>query len=334
MNEPGAAADEEDASGPQRSLQALRRVVGEAGGRELLDILADELSGADLTTLLLEVFRRRAERVRPAEVMRRYRTNRFVAPGPVNAGALRRAERAMLDGLPPGFEVVTLAPVVPHGTHTATAGVDPRNVIATIGGSEVAADPTNGLALEAAARRGELARLAPRSAEPVRLAASQRVTRSQLFAGPASFAHFQLLGVVTAGRDTGSHEFESRHLAEHVRFAAAGLGALGIDRVTIAVTCLDEAARQVLAAVAADLAGLPGIDFTEAPERASGRAYYRGLCFKVLAGSGGGQPDLLEVGDGGFVDWTARLLGNRKERLLISGYGLDRVALVSPARGA
>src|SRR5258708_2096919 len=127
MNEPGAAADEEDASGPQRSLQALRRVVGEAGGRELLDILADELSGADLTTLLLEVSRRRAERVRPAEVMRRYRTNRFVAPGPVNAGALRRAERAMLDGLPPGFEVVTLAPVVPHGTHTATAGVDPRN---------------------------------------------------------------------------------------------------------------------------------------------------------------------------------------------------------------
>jgi hypothetical protein len=32
-----------------------------------------------------------------------------------------------------------------------------------------------------------------------------------------------------------------------------------------------------------------------------------------------------EVGDGGFTDWTARLLGNGKERLLISGYGVDRL---------
>lgn len=316
--------------GPDISPQPLRRVISEAGGSELLHILADELSGADLTTLLLEVFRRRAERVRSAEVMRRYRTNRFVMPGQVDAGALRRVEQAMLGALPPGFDVVTLAPVVPLGTHTATASVDPRNVIATVRGSEVAADPTNGLALEAAARRRELARRAPRSAEPVRLAASQRVTRSQQFAGPVSFAHFQLLGVVTAGRDTGSREFESRHLAEHIRFASAGLGALGIDRVTIAVTCMDEASRRVLAAVAAELGGLPGLDIAEAPDRQSGQAYYRGLCFKVLAGSAGNRPDWLEAGDGGFVDWTARLVGNRKERLLISGYGLDRVALVTP----
>jgi hypothetical protein len=32
-----------------------------------------------------------------------------------------------------------------------------------------------------------------------------------------------------------------------------------------------------------------------------------------------------------FTDWTARLLGSRKERLLISGYGIDRIALASGA---
>jgi hypothetical protein len=32
---------------------------------------------------------------------------------------------------------------------------------------------------------------------------------------------------------------------------------------------------------------------------------------------------------GGFVDWTAQLLGNRKERLLISGHGLDRLAILT-----
>ena len=330
MSEHDAAAEEGGSgSGSSRSSrQALRRVISAAGGSELLEMLADELSGADLTTLLLEVFRRRAERIRPAEVMRRYRTDRFVAPSQVNAPALRRAEAVMLGALPPGFEVLTLAPVLPLGAHTAAAGVDPRNILATVRGSEVAADPTNGLALEAAVRRADVQRRAPRSAEPVRLAASQRVTRAQLFTGPVSFAHFQLLGVVTAGRDTGGHEFETRHLAEQVKFAATGLSALGLDEVTIAVTCLDEPARQVLAAVTTQFAGLPGIDITEAPERESGRAYYRDLCFKVYARSSQGRPDLLELGDGGFVDWTAQFLGNRKERLLISGYGLDRLALV------
>ncbi|MFK0119127.1 hypothetical protein [Streptomyces sp. NPDC090994] len=33
-----------------------------------------------------------------------------------------------------------------------------------------------------------------------------------------------------------------------------------------------------------------------------------------------------EAGDGGFVRWSRLLTGNRKERLLISGYGGDRLA--------
>ena len=66
----------------------------------------------------------------------------------------------------------------------------------------------------------------------------------------------------------------------------------------------------------------------DAPQRQSGRGYYTGLCFKVQAAFGGPE---LEVGDGGFTDWTAQLLGSRKERLLISGYGIDRIALASGA---
>jgi hypothetical protein len=337
MNEAGgpAAQDGKDAqdgrdgkdgrAGKDASRQALGRITGRPDGADLLGVLAGDLAGADLTTLLLEVFRRRAERLSPAEVMRRYRTDRFVAPGQVSATALRRAEDAMLGALPQGFDLVTLAPVLPLGAHTATAGVDPRNVIATVRGTEVAADPTNGLALEAAARRADLLRQVPRSAEPVRLAASQRVTRAQLFSGPVSFAHFQLLGVVTAGRDTGNRSFERRHLAEHLTFAVAGLRAVGIE-ARIAITCLDEPSEQVFAAVGDKLAALPGVEVAEVPDRISGRAYYDGLCFKIYGISGRDEP--FEVGDGGFVDWTAKLQGNRKERLLISGYGLDRLAFL------
>ncbi len=321
MNE---SADRDE---PDGSRRALRRVVAEAGGDRVLTALAGGLAGADLTTLLLEVFRRRAGRLSPAQVMHRYRTDRFVATAAVSFAALRRTEDAMLGALPPEFDRLVLAPVLPLGAHTAVAGVDPRNVIATVRGTEVAADPTNGLALEAAARRARLLAGSERSPEPVRLAASQRVTRAQQVSGPVSFAHFQLLGVVSAGRDTGSRSFERQHLAEHLTFASQALAALGLPRVTIAVTCLDDSGQQVLAAVRSVLAGSPGTTVTEAPERESGRAYYRGLCFKVFAARAGEEP--LEVADGGFVDWTATLLASRKERLLISGYGVDRLAGLS-----
>jgi hypothetical protein len=311
-------------------VDALRRVLGQASGADLIDVLADRLPGADLTSLLLEVMRRRAERASPADVMRQYQADRFVAPAEIGFGALRRAEDAMLAALPDGFEMVTLAPVLPLAAHSAVAAVDPRNVIATIRRTEVAADPTNGLALEAAARRRRLLGTESASSQPVRLAATQRVTRAQRFEGPVSFAHFQLFAAVTAGRDTGSHAFERQHLPEHLALAASGLSGAGATGITIALTRLDEAAGQILAAVRDEFAGLLGVEVRDAPERSSGRAYYRCLCFKVYA-TFSGAPEPVEIADGGFTDWTGRLLGNAKERLLISGHGLDRVAIMSSA---
>src|SRR5580693_2441845 len=226
MDEPARAA------AAQTPDPALRRVLREAGDPALADKLAG-LSGTALTTLLLDVLRRQADRLTPADVMRRYGSDRFVAPASLGFAPLRRAEDAMLAALPAGFEVLTLAPVLPFGAHSAVATVDPRNVVATVPGSEVAADPTNGLALEAAARRRQALRADPRSSAVVRLAAIQRVTRAQRFTGPVSFAHFGLLGLVTAGRDTGGHAFERASIAEHLRFAADGLARLGAARVRL-----------------------------------------------------------------------------------------------------
>jgi hypothetical protein len=46
--------------------------------------------------------------------MRRYRSDRFVAPAPVESAALRRTEDSSVSALPDGFEVLVLAPVVPR----------------------------------------------------------------------------------------------------------------------------------------------------------------------------------------------------------------------------
>ena len=304
----------------------LRRVVEDSGCPDLVDLLADRMSGTDLTTLLLEVFRRRASRRSPAEVMRSYRADRFVSPAATDFGALRRAEDALLSALPDGFEVLTLAPLLPLAAHSAVATVDPRKVIATIRGSEVAADPTNALALEASLRRSRaMANSEPRASEPVRLAASQRVVRAQHF-GPAFSAHFQLFALVTAGRNSGDRTFEDRHLAEHLRFAAEGLAAAGVRHTRIGLTRLRETAAAIVEEVRRELAGLPGVDVFDDPGRTSGRGYYTELCFKIYAGDTD-RPS--EVGDGGFVDWSRQLTGSRRERLLITGLGVERVVEAS-----
>lgn len=291
----------------------LARVLRQAGDPGIMDRLVG-LSGADLTTLLLRVMRLRTERLSPADVFRRYRADRFVTPADVPHARLRATEDRLISLLPAGFRPVTLAPVAPLGLHSVVGPVHQDKVVSTVRGNEVAADPTNGLALVAADARQ---RLGPRSTEEVRLAATQRVVRAQ-FTGrtPGLLAHFGLLGMVTAGRDTGDLEFERRHAVEHLRYVATALpGPLEL-RLTV---------WEPRYAVVADAvrAALPDVTVVDDPDREAGRDYYTGLAFKVHLVDGTSRVD---VGDGGFVDWTQRLLGNRKERLLISGIGIDRLA--------
>jgi hypothetical protein len=294
---------------------ALNRVAREIGGMELVDRLA-ALSGSDFTTVMLEVVQRRAARETPTSVLRRYTSDRFVRPGGTPVRSARRAEDALLGCLPPETEVVTLAPLVPLGTHSALATVSQHKVVTAIRACEVAADPTNALALEAAVRRG-----GRQSRAVVRLAAAQRVVRAQRF--PAGWAaHFGLFATVTAGRDRGSRLFEQAAITEQLRFAVAALRAAGVARVQVALTPLSDAGERIATATAEALAAEPAEIITD-QDRAGGRGYYRDLCFKVNALADGTS---IEIGDGGFTDWTARLLANGKERLLIAGYGTDRLA--------
>ncbi|MEU8633859.1 hypothetical protein AB0C38_16925 [Amycolatopsis sp. NPDC048633] len=287
------------------------RVLAGPGGAAA-DVLAT-LPGADLTTVQLEVARRRAARLAPADVLRRHRDDRFVPASPLPFALLRRVEDALL-GAAPGFDLVTLAPLTPLGTHSVVTGLAQHRVVPTGRGTEVAADPTTGLALEAAARRS--------SGEVVRLATVQRVVRAQRVDGAGMFAHFSLFGAVTAGRDTGGLEFERAAALEHARLMTAGCRALGATAVSLGVTVLDPRFSGLLD----DVPDVPTHPF---PDREGGRGgYYEGLCFKVYA-SFDGEP--AEVGDGGFTPWTQRLLGNAKERLMTSGLGVDRLATLLPA---
>src|SRR5580693_6695778 len=294
--------------GASTASPALERLLPAIGGSATLDRLA-ALSGSDFTSVMLEVMRRRAARETPASVMRRYQRDRFVRPGSTPWQSLRRAEDLLAASLPAGFDLVTLAPLVPLGTHSALATVSQDKIVTAVRACEVAADCTNALALEAAARRAD-------GGPAVRLAALQRVVRAQHQPGAGRFAHFSLFGLVTAGRDEGSGWFERRAAAEHIGFAVAGLAAAGLDGIEVPVTPLSAVGEAVATALPGDLAGLPAVITTDR-DRMSGRGYYRDLCFKVYAR--GADDGRVELGDGGLTDWTRDLTSNGKERLLISG---------------
>jgi hypothetical protein len=254
--------------------------------------------------------RARAERVTPTALLRQYENDRFVAPGAVELRAIRAAEDLLLAHLPPDFDVIACSPLSPFGVHSAIATVDQAKVVSTVRGSEVAADPTNVLALEAARRRvGD---------NVIRLATTQRVVRAQWIEGPASWAHFQIFGLVTAGRDRGHRAFEHVHLSEHIAFQIAAVRAAGAEHVRVELTDFTGEWSSVVAELQEKF------DAVVNPDREGGAGYYDGLCFKVHPTFGG---ETMETGDGGVVNWTQLLANNRKERCVISGVGVDRIAV-------
>ena len=136
----------------------IQRILRQAQAPDLLDALVERLGASDLQSLLLEVYRRRAAKLSPGDVLRQYEGNRFVKPAQVSHQALLVFDQLAFSLLPAGFEVLALSPVAPLGTSSVVATVDQNVVLSTIRNTEVTADATGVLALEAAHRRRALYR--------------------------------------------------------------------------------------------------------------------------------------------------------------------------------
>jgi hypothetical protein len=314
----------------QRILERLQRKAGVPG---LLDALSERLSPSELTSLMLEVYRRQARKRTPAQVLADYEQDRFVHPSQVDVQRLLEWEQVTLSSLLDGFEPVELAPVCPIGTSSVVAGVNQNWAVATSRNSEVVSDATNVLALEVASRRRQLLREDVRSSQAVHLAAHHRLLRPQLFTGPHQLAHFALFALVSGGRAGGGSSFElqtvATHLQIHLTALRAYLGSSPVLRVVISDFSnrdrLDALESEVLVALRQNFENLTCVIDSE---HSSGRGYYSGFVFQIYAQAG--HEELFLV-DGGEVNWTQKLLGNAKERLIISGLGSERVVML--ARG-
>lgn len=286
----------------------LDRIHREAGEPRLLETLAG-MAGSDLQSLLLAVFARRARGLAPAAILRRYEEDAFCEPSRLDPLALAELEAAAFALLPDGYEPLELSPVAPLGTSSVLGGLSQNVAVSAARGGEVVSDSTNVLALEAASRRR-------RSREPVRLASSHRLLRGQRFPPPWK-QHFRLLALVAAGRGAG---FEREALLEQLDFH---LRLLSSRAPSLRVSLTDLGGRH---AVADELRRrFPEVGVRDAPEREQGRGYYERTCFWIHSGS-------RQLVDGGFTDWTQRLLSDRKERLLVSGLGTEQALAAREAR--
>jgi len=309
----------------------IARIEREAGVAGLLEILTKRLEPTDLQSLLLEVYSRLAMGISTKRLLEQYRNNRFLALSSIDRRTISEIERLAWNLLPPGFEPLELSPLCPLGTHSIVAGISQNRIVSTARNSEVVADPTNVLVLECALRRRRLREMPGRRRERVLLAASQRVVRAQLFTAHRHVAHFRLLTLCAAGRDEGSFRWEARQLVEQIGFYVRLIREVArfgseFGSVRLAVTdftgglltrILEQEVLQVIKNT------LQPIECGFDPERTAGRNYYDRVCFKIFASTNAREE--IELADGGPTVWTRTLLSDRKERLVSSGIGLERL---------
>ncbi len=309
----------------------IDRIERELGVPDLTTLLAENLSLTDLQSLMLEVYRRQAGRRSPAAVLAEHEHNRFTRPTAVSPLRLAEWEGTALGLLPPGFDALALSPVCALGTHSAVALTDQTRTMSTIYNTEVVSDSTNVLALEGALRRRALLQQSPKDKTLVHLAATHRLLRTQTYNDPALRQHFSALALCSAGRDLGNLQFELAAFALHIGFYLRAIQAFANGRVTFRVAFTDfnqphsPFAEQLFERLQKDF---PGVACQIDNERQRGRDYYVDHCFHVYATDATGH--VMELVDGGCVDWTQKLLSNAKERCVTSGIGSERVCAQFP----
>jgi len=302
---------------------ALEGLLRKTGDPELLEKLTAKLSLSELNSLLLEVFRVAAGDMEPAGLIKAYQSNRFVVPSALDAITFRKLELQILElARSYGFEALELSPLAPLGNCSALGLADQNKIVSSVRGTEVLADATNLMALEAAVRR----KSSGFDGTVVNLSTTHRHVRAQALPPIKGFtAHFKLFCMISAGKDRGGHEFEKEALLNHLSFYAQFLvKELGLPRVKIILKALKGAGSNALVAtrVMDHLAGkLPEaeVSLIEVPQEE--HRYYQDLRFSINTVMADGRE--LNLGDGGLMDWSARLTGNAKERLVTSGLGIE-----------
>ncbi|RDB04091.1 hypothetical protein [Runella aurantiaca] len=295
------------------SKKIIERIHKETDTADLLYLLT-ALPSSDLNSLLMEVMRRKTERMTAGDLFRSYADNRFVKPSDVDFVSFLTFELNLLQRAQAiGFTPLELSPVSPLGSCAVVATVNQNKILSALRSTEVVADATNLLALEAVSRRKKT----QFDSTDIHLCTVHRHLRTPYMPSPF-LPHFKIFCLVTAGKDKGSLLFEKRHLIEHIRFTTDYLKSFsGIESIKVVLksTCKENLDFSPLC----DAIMTETKDITFEIEEVE-QPYYQVIQFKTFVTI---RQKEFEIADGGLVDWSQKLANNRKERMLTSGIGIE-----------
>lgn len=303
------------------SNPAINSILKQIGDTSLLEKLK-RLPPTELQSLLLEIFRNAAADITPAQLLKAYETNRFVAPSSVDPVIFYKMELEMLESAKAhSFDPLELSPLAPLGNCSVIGLADQNKIVSSVRGTEVVADATNLMALECAIRRKQ----SKFGNEAIHLCNILRHVRAQALPKIKGFTpHFKIFTAITSGHDTGSFEFEKMALLKHLSFYKNYfVDHLKLEKTKIIIKGLRSPdhdttrSKQLFNFIKSNVSGLE-VSFEEVDQ--DKHRYYQHTRFSLNIDFKGTD---FNIGDGGFVDWGSKLTSNNKERMFTSGIGVE-----------
>ncbi|MCC0637648.1 MULTISPECIES: hypothetical protein [unclassified Clostridioides] len=302
--------------------EITNRILNKIGNPELTEKMAS-LSQSDLNTLLLEIMKQK--NISPPNMLKSYALNRFCVPSGCDAIDYHKYEIMLLElAKSVGIKSVMLSPVAPFGNCSTFGCVDQNNIVSALRGTEVLADPTNMLATIIA---DKIKNKALDNSTAAHFCTTARTTRTQPLLSKNHFAHFGIFCIVSTAKDTGSYLSEKEILLKQLEYYKLLLLEKYHAKMSVTLrkrggyTDTDGFFQRMSELIQTELPDTP-FDFDLDHEDNN---YYKGINFKIYMEKDG---ETLEIGDGGFVDWTQQMLCNKRERLLISGIGIERIMML------
>ena len=301
------------------------RLLTQFGDMELIRKFS-ALSNSDFNSLMLEIFQSRANETTPAEMLKAFQVNRFSVPSDLNPVAYHTLETEFLSSAQElDINTVLLSPAAPFASSSAFGCVNQNNVVSAVRGTEILSDPTNMLATIIAEK---LKNKKAVNTTPIHYCTTARVLRTQVFPNTGRhFAHFGIFCIVSSGKDKGSYSCESALLQKQLSFYKKFL----LDKYdsNLSIVLRKRRGYSDVDGFFEKMAELIKNEFPETPLsfdlEHEDNNYYKGINYNIIMERDGNK---VEIGDGGFVDWTQKMTNNKRERCLISGIGLDRLLLL------
>lgn len=292
-------------------------IADKKGYSNLLDELTT-IQGSELNSLLLELFRTRTKKLTPAHLLKLFETNRFVSPSAVDTIAFKKFElRCLQLASERGFKPLTLSPLTTFGSCSSVGFVDQNNVMTALRGTEVVSDATNVFALLIASEFRKR-----RDTSLVKYCTTHRHVRTQGLSNPGFTPHFSIFCAVTGGIDTGDFSFEIEQMVDHINLHLSLFSNEFGHEKFLARVFLKKENEKFQHRLKNALKTLERKVDIRMEQQSNPGDYYKLVQFKFFVEH---NKQEINLSDGGFVDWTQKLIPNKKHRLMISGVGTELI---------